>query len=194
MGKVQVLRLSHKHQEILHYMIANPAEKLGDVALRYGVTPAWLSTLVHSDAFQEELRKKQDEVFHPAMVGVHDRLTGVAHLLIDKMEEMVENNKFTPGQVLEASDSVLDRLGYGTKGAGAPAGGVTINNYASVPAGAVAQARERWMTAQRVEDEPEAPRAIEPPEVRGLGDEGEEEQLDMFASEVIEAGGSGDLG
>lgn len=169
MSKVQVLSLSHKHREILNYMVANPTEKLGDVAARHNVSQSWLSVLVHSDAFREALRKKQDEVFHPAMLTLQERLTGMAHLTLDKLGEEIDNGKLTAPQLLETSTSVLDRLGYGTKAA-APNGAPTQNNYFfEAPVNAVQRARQTF--GQRVhQSEPiedvetvdEKDRAIQP--------------------------------
>lgn len=144
MAEVQIKRLSHRHHEILMYMVANPTAKLGDVAAEFGVTQPHLSIVIHSDIFQEELTKKLDGVWHPLKEGLNERLTGMAHLVLDKLENNLENDKFTPGQLIEMGDSVLDRLGYGTKSA-APQGGQQTNVYiGTVPGNVLADARETF--------------------------------------------------
>lgn len=143
MSNVQVLRLSNKHQAILEYMVANPNEKLRDVAAVFDVTQPWLSTIVHSDAFQEALRKKRDEVFHPAALSLQEKLTGMAHLVLDKLADEIDNDKVSAPVLLETSNSVLDRLGYGTKSAGAGASSQT-NVFFGVPANVVSEARETF--------------------------------------------------
>ena len=153
MSKVQVLRLSHRHDQILQHMIANPTEKLGDVAARFEVSQSWLSVIVHSDTFQEELRKKHAEVFHPAQLSIQERLTGMAHLALDKLGEEIDNGKVAPGLLLETADSVLDRLGYGTKPAG---GGNSQTNvfYGSLPPGVLQDARASFgQKAIRVDEQ-----------------------------------------
>ena len=168
MAKVQVLSLSNKHRAILEHMVANPAQKLGEIAATFDVSPSWLSVLIHSDAFQEELAKKRGEVFHPAMVSLQERLTGMAHLVLDKLGEEIDNGKLTGGQLIETSTSVLDRLGYGPD---RPAGGgPTQNNYfiGAVPANVVHEARANFGRRQQeeVEDaeivDDETDRAIQP--------------------------------
>jgi hypothetical protein len=145
MAKVQVLRLSEKHQQIIHWMIANPTEQLGDVAARFNVSQSWLSVLIHSDTFQESLRKKSDETFHPAQLSLQEKLTGLAHLALDKLGESIDNGQVSPGLLLETSSGALDRLGYGTKPNAGPLG-PTQNNFflGSVPSSVLQDARETF--------------------------------------------------
>lgn len=152
MSKVQVLRLSNRHEAILEYMIANPTRKLGEVAAEFDVTPAWLSVLIHSDTFQEQLRKKRDEVFHPAALTLQERLTGMAHLALDKLGEEIDNGKVSPALLLETSNSVLDRLGYGTKPAG-NGGGNTNVFFGAIPSTVLHDARQTF--GQRVDEKQE---------------------------------------
>jgi hypothetical protein len=155
MSKVQVMRLSNRHEAILEYMVANPTVKLSEVAATFDVTQAWLSVLIHSDAFQEALRKKRDEVFHPAAMTLQEKLTGMAHLALDKLGEEIDNGKVSPALLLETGNSVLDRLGYGTKAAGG--GGNQTNVFlGSVPAGVLQDARQTFgQKAQRVDEQRE---------------------------------------
>ena len=154
MSKVQVLRLSNKHEAILEHMVANPKQKLSEVAAEFDVTPAWLSVLIHSDTFQEALRKKRDEVFHPAQISLQEKLTGMAHLALDKLGEEIDNGKVSPALLLETSNGVLDRLGYGTK----PAGGGSQTNIfmGAVSSGALHDARAAFgQRAKRVDEQEE---------------------------------------
>ncbi len=158
MSKVQVLRLSEKHQQILQHMIANPNDKLGNVAATFDVSQSWLSVLIHSDTFQEQLRKKHDEVFHPAQLSLQERLTGMAHLALDKLGEEIDNGKVSAPVLLETTNSVLDRLGYGSKPAGGMPGAPVQNNYylGSVPSNVLHEARETFGGRARRVDEEEA--------------------------------------
>lgn len=158
MSKVQVMRLSNRHEAILEFMVANPTVRLGDVAAEFDVTQAWLSCIVHSDAFQEALRKKRDEVFLPAALTLQEKLTGMAHLVLDKLGEEIDNGKVSAPLLLETGNSVLDRLGYGTK---APGGGpaAQTNVFYGVPANVMHEARETF--GRRIPDA-ESASAIQP--------------------------------
>lgn len=104
--------MSSKHEAILQFMIGNPTLKMSEVAAYFGVTPAWLSTIVHSHAFQDQLARRQDELFEVAIVQeLGDKLTAAAHQTIDAYLEQVPT--LTADQLISAQDKLLGRLGYG---------------------------------------------------------------------------------
>ena len=119
-----IQKMSHKHEAILNYIIANPTIKLGDVAGHFEVTFAWLSTIIHSHAFQDQLQRRHDELFDSHILqDLGDKLNGAAHASIDAYLEKVPN--LTADQLISANDKILGRLGYGAR---APAGGNTFIN------------------------------------------------------------------
>lgn len=106
--------MSSKHEAILQFMIANPTLKMSQVAASFGVTPAWLSTIVHSDAFQNQLARRHDELFDVAVVQeLGDKVTAAAHLTIDEYLEKVPT--LSADQLITSTDKLLGRLGYGSK-------------------------------------------------------------------------------
>lgn len=118
----QIQKMSHKHEAILNYILANPTEPMGNVAGYFGVTFSWLSTIVHSHAFQDQLSRRKDEMFDSHILqGVGDKLTAAANVTLEAYLEKVPT--LTPDQLISASDKILNRLGYGSKGAA----GTTIN-------------------------------------------------------------------
>ena len=64
---VQIQKMSARHEAILQFMIANPTMKMSKVAAHFGVTGAWLSTIIWSDAFQNQLARRHDELFDVAV-------------------------------------------------------------------------------------------------------------------------------
>ena len=106
--------VTHKHEEIMRYMIANPEIPLYKVAQVFGVTQPWLSTLVHSDVFQALFTEYREEHHTISVLGLADKLNGVAHATLDKLSEMVVESE-NPDFIAKVADSALDRLGYGTK-------------------------------------------------------------------------------
>lgn len=148
MAEVQIKRLSNRHEEILEFMVLNPTMKLRDVALFFEVSQPWLSVLIHSDIFQDKLRERRGDLFLPAAADLRQKMTGMAHLVLDKLGEHLEDDKVTTGQLLEVGDSVLDRLGYGTKPA-AGGGPVQNNNFYNVSPGLLSQARDNFGRRQQ---------------------------------------------
>lgn len=129
--------LSIRHMEIMDYLMANPQTKMGDVAKHFGVTPGWLSQIVHSDAFQKMLSEKQGIAFHETVLSIREKMELAAHQTLDRLLEVIptEQEASTLGNVAEG---LLDRLGFGSK-AGAPS--TVINNNVTVLANELREAQ-----------------------------------------------------
>lgn len=130
-------QLSIRHMEIMDYLMANPRVKLGDVAKHFGVTPGWLSQIIHSDAFQKMLVEKQGIAFHETVLSIREKMELAAHQTLDRLLEVIpqEQEASTLGNVAEG---LLDRLGFGSK-AGAP--NTVINNNVTVLANELKEAQ-----------------------------------------------------
>lgn len=118
----QIQKMSTRHEAILNFILANPTMSYGQVAAEFGVTPSWLSTIIHSHAFQEQLAARQDELFDVAVVQpIGNKLEAAVSMGLDKYIEKIPT--MTTDQVMSGTDRLLGRLGYGTKSGGAAAEG-----------------------------------------------------------------------
>lgn len=117
----EIQQVSNRHEAILNHLIANPTMSLGAVALAFGYTQAWLSCIIHSDAFQCKLKERQDVVFHSTILPITEKMQAVAHIALDRLVERLpaENE---PKNLSSIAGDVLDRLGYA-----APKGGTVVN-------------------------------------------------------------------
>jgi len=140
----ELLDLSNTHNSIADWLIANPGKgQMGLCALKFGYSRAWLSTLIHQDAFQAMLKHKQGETFEKVIIPLHDKIAGVAHAGIEKLGEIMENTK-DERLVRDITRDSLQSLGYG---ASTRAPGVVIDqsthNTLNIDAAALAEARRR---------------------------------------------------
>ena len=134
-----IQRLSATHHAIADWLIANPGKnQMERCATRFGYTRAWLSTLIHTDAFQALLRSKQEDVFHEVVIPLKEKIAGVAHAGLDRLGEHLDKADFK--ETADVTKDMLAALGYGPKAV--PAGGVNQNNYYFGP-DALEAARER---------------------------------------------------
>ena len=143
-----IQKMSHKHEEILNFLLANPLLKMGDVAAHFNVTFPWLSTIVHSHAFQDQLQRRQDQVFDSAVLApIEGKLSAAAQVTLDAYLEKVPT--LTADQLISSSDKLLKNLGYGSNGRG---GGDTVNNtqinIGQVDPNVLKEARDRIGTSQ----------------------------------------------
>lgn len=149
-----VIKLSHRHVAIMDFMITNPEASNGETAKMFGVTEPWLSSLIHSELFQMELRYKQDVAFSEVVVSVKDRLNNMAHTSLKRLQERLELDVVSNDTLVDVAELTLKSLGFGIPKSGpAVASGPVFNqqinnNFGAAPIDAklLADARERMRT------------------------------------------------
>jgi hypothetical protein len=114
MSAVVIKRLSHRHEQILNWLLLNPHKSLGECALFFGYTQAWLSTLIHSDLFQSELRRRQGIVQVRVAESIPEKLRNLGDMCAEKMYDAIEKSN-DPDFILNSFDKVMHRLGYAPK-------------------------------------------------------------------------------
>lgn len=113
-GSPGIQKVSIKHEEIMNFMLMHPTRKLQDVARHFGITPAWLSCVIHSEAFQARLAERKDEVFNETVLPIKEKMMVVAHQALDTLVERVP--LMSDKDLNNLADSTLDKLGFGSKG------------------------------------------------------------------------------
>lgn len=121
-----IAKMSHRHEAILNYMLCNPTHPMSLVAGQFEVSQAWLSTIVHSHAFQDQLARRKDEFFEVAVLqDLGSKLGAAAHQTIDAYLEKVPT--LSADQLISAQDKLLSRLGYGTNAKGGTINADVVN-------------------------------------------------------------------
>lgn len=143
----EIKRLSIKHEAIMDYILTNPTAKVGEIAMHFNVSRGWMSIVINSDVFRQKLAEKQGELFQHTVIPIREKMLGIASLGLDKVAEDLENAQDVE-YTRKTTESLLDRLGYGTKPAAAPVGSnqnnTQINNYFSVDPAVLNKARENF--------------------------------------------------
>lgn len=175
----EIATVSHRHEAIMNFMIANPTAKLGDVAAEFGVSQPWLSCIIHSHAFKTKLREKQEMLFSDLGASITEKLEAVAHTALDNILEHVSASNASPALSLEVADKVLHRLGYAPqRGPSGPQAPVQVNNVFTVSPADLAAARAQLTAAHQPalvagEDGPILEPKLEAPiDVHSSGSEG----------------------
>lgn len=143
---VQIKEVNHWHQAIADMMLANPDMKKRDIAAQLGRTPAWLSAVIHSDAFvayYEARRVQYNQELHQNTVV---KLYNVAQKAIERVDEALDDKDLDPRYALDAKDRALEKLGFGSKNVPAHNSGTTnVQNNYYVSQESLAQARQRML-------------------------------------------------
>lgn len=148
MAATQIQKMSVKHNGIMDYLLANPTDKLGDVARHFGVSQAWLSVIIHSDAFQSQLGERQDELFGSVVVPLREQMVGIAAMGLEKVGEALEHASTITDKdfIVSTTDNVLKNLGYSPKSA-PPTQSVAQQNVFIVDKDTLASARDNMRKA-----------------------------------------------
>jgi|SRR5687768_1786579 len=122
----EIQKVSFSHEAIILWLLENPHKALRECAAHFGYTQAWLSTVIHSDAFQEQLRLRQDELAAITGAGIRRKLQAATDIALEGLTrhlEVTEDPKF----LLDATDKLLHRMGYAPAGARNPVAIGTAN-------------------------------------------------------------------
>lgn len=158
MAENQIQKVSVKHDAIMDYMLANPASPLSAVAEQFGIGQAWLSVIIHSDAFQAQLKEKKEGVFVATVLPLREKLIGVAHLGLDRTAEALEKSKVETAEgkefIADTTDMILKGLGYSPKSTPSAPQNQQNNTYImQADKGMLAAARETMRTVKEVQEE-----------------------------------------
>lgn len=136
--------VSSWHQQLALWLIANPAKTNAEAAKEFDVSPAWLSSVKHSDAFQDYFKTLQKEHAEAVLLGVKDKMLGTADIAVDEIARRIaaapESIPFR--DLLDTAD-VLAKRALPPAPSAAPAGNTTINVVTGISKEDLALARAR---------------------------------------------------
>lgn len=119
----QLKNMRVRHLQIVEYMLANPAATYEEISLEFSVSVPWISVIYKSQLFQTKLRQRMAEHETFTDLTVIDQVQGVAQLALEKLANCIHHSG-DPDFILDATDKLLRRAGYGTAGGSS----VTVNN------------------------------------------------------------------
>lgn len=80
MNQVQIQSVRYTHDAMIDMIIANPSVKGKELAVLFGFTEGWVSTVINSDAFQERLSQRKGELVDPGiLLSVNEKFRNLAH-------------------------------------------------------------------------------------------------------------------
>lgn len=173
----EIQSVSHMHDQIMNWMLANPGRPLRECADYFEITQPWLSTVIHSDVFQAKFRERQEAVFGQVMLDIPTKLKGLADAAIEALAEQLATNT-DKNYTLDAFDKIMHRAGYAPQKAATPNSAAAVVNNFVVDASFLAEARSsmRHVAEKTVEALPaetaEAPEAP-PSEVQSIESSGD---------------------
>lgn len=121
-GGARPPRMRYTHEAMADALVANPGISQGQLAAQFGYTPAWVSTVINSDAFQALLARRRSELVDPEVaLTVRERLQAMTVQGLKVMQEKLSK----PADQVDDS-TALKAIELGTKGLGLGAQGTVL--------------------------------------------------------------------
>jgi hypothetical protein len=127
----EIQKVRWNHEAVIDAMLANPDMSQNELAAVFGYSPAWLSIVINSDAFQAKLSERREELINPILRStLEDRMRGVAAKAAEVILEKLHAAPELKGAI-SALEVTTRALGYGAKTSEV---NVTVQPVAVVPA------------------------------------------------------------
>ncbi|HQR20749.1 MAG TPA: hypothetical protein PKV98_07775 [Burkholderiaceae bacterium] len=117
-------KLRYSHAAMVDTLIQNPWMKQNELAAMFGRTPAWISVIVTSDAFQALLAQRRAEIVDPELsLTLRERFQGVTAQSLRVLQEKLAKpaDQVSDQLALRAAELGAKALGLGGNAAPPPA-------------------------------------------------------------------------
>lgn len=128
-------KLNHRHQAMAEWLVANPDATLTDLAKDMNYSLPWVSRIVGSDMFQALYQNLCEERQVITVHSIGTKIAAAGHLAMDRLVERLAG-KPSDRLLMQATDSILDKMGYGSKN-------VTVNSSGDTYVGLTPEDLER---------------------------------------------------
>lgn len=113
-----IAKVRYTHDAMIDFIIAQPTISQNALAAKFGYTPAWISQIISSDAFQSRLAARRDELVDPEIIAsvklnFEALVLRSQALLLEKLNRPAE--AIPDNLVLRTLEAASRAAGYGAK-------------------------------------------------------------------------------
>jgi len=123
-----IQKISYTHEAMIDLLVGNPGISQGELASYFGYTPAWISTIMASDAFKEKLAARREDLIDPIIrVTMEDRFQAVVTRSLEVLQEKLEQPHTAVPDQLALQAAALGARALGKGGFGGGGAAVQVN-------------------------------------------------------------------
>lgn len=112
MGNLQKVR--YTHDAMIDEIVRNPTISQGQLAAFFGYSPSWISNIFASDAFQERLAARREEVIDPVLkMGLEERFRALTQKSLEILMEKLSKPQVSDTVALRAAELGARALNIG---------------------------------------------------------------------------------
>lgn len=109
-------KTTYTHDAMIDLLIVNPHMSQGQLAIHFGYSQGWISNIMASDAWQAKYASRVKEIVDPALIlSLEEKLRGMTHQAIDRIQEKLANSNVADSTVLKAIELGAKSLGLGNE-------------------------------------------------------------------------------
>lgn len=145
MSAVTIKKIRYSHDAMIDLIIASPGISQNEIAAEFGYTPAWISTVMSSDAFKERLAFRRGEIVDPTLtLTLEERFRGIT----ERAAQVLQDKLSAPSHLIP-DNLALKALELGAKGVGAGGFGATSVHIHTPPPNHLESLAQRLLAFQR---------------------------------------------
>lgn len=113
-----IAKLSYTHDAMIDQIIAKPDISQNQLAALFGYTPAWVSQIISSDAFQAKLAERTKELVDPVVrASVEEQFKGIVSRSLDILREKLNRpaHQVPDNLALRSLEISARAAGYGAR-------------------------------------------------------------------------------
>lgn len=117
-------KVRYTHEAMIDQLITNPHLSQGELAALFGYSAGWISTILASDAFQEKLAARREEIVDPIMKAtMEERFRALSIQSLDILRQKLDRpaHQVSDLLVLKTAELSAKALGYGARTEAPPA-------------------------------------------------------------------------
>lgn len=112
----QIQKLNYSHEAMVDLLIQNPQIKQSDLARTFGYTEGWISRVIRSDAFREQVAARKGELVDPMILqSLEERFEALAARSAEVLMEKLDLPNVSGDLALKALEVSGRALGYGAQ-------------------------------------------------------------------------------
>jgi len=151
-----IAEVRYTHEECIRLLVANPFMTQRELAQMFGVTEAWMSQVMRSDAFRARLAEEKEKFWAPILGSTSEKLEALASASLDKLLDRIAGPAAMPKDelLLKSAQLATTALGYGARPAGERGAGATAQVIINLPGKVQNETAwaERYSTPRGVSD------------------------------------------
>lgn len=126
-SKADLKNLNHNHYAIMDYLLYHPKMTLTQIGKKLNRSVSWMSLVIGSDLFQEELKKRRQTIDGGHRDRLQSRLLVAGDKALDRLEKVLDNDDTSDSVAVTASKNVFTALGFMNTNGGGNGVNVEVN-------------------------------------------------------------------